>query len=44
MLDAVNRRLRGSGFAPVKVDVVRRRLEKRAALFKSADSGRDKLG
>ena len=37
MLDAVNRRLETAGFAPVKVDVVRRRLEKRAALLKSAE-------
>jgi len=37
MLDAVNRRLGAAGFRPVKVDVVRRRLEKRAALLKSAE-------
>jgi hypothetical protein len=37
MLDAVNRRLSESGFEPVKLDVVRRRLEKRAALLKNAE-------
>ena len=36
MLEAVNRRLGAEDFSPVKVDVVRRRLEKRAALLKSA--------
>jgi hypothetical protein len=37
MLHAVNHQLETAGFAPVKVDVVRRRLEKRAALLKSAE-------
>jgi hypothetical protein len=37
ILDAVNRRLESAGFATVKVDVVRRRLENRAALLKSAE-------
>ena len=37
MLDAVNWRLGAGGFAPVKVDVVRRRLGRRAALLKSAE-------
>jgi hypothetical protein len=37
ILDAVNLRLGANGFAPVKVDVVRRRLERRAALLKSAE-------
>jgi hypothetical protein len=37
MLDAVNLRLGAGGFGPVKVDVVRRRLETRAALLKSAE-------
>jgi hypothetical protein len=37
MLGAVNGRLEAAGFAPVKVDVVRRRLQKRAALLKSAE-------
>ena len=37
ILDGVNRRLEAAGFEQVKVDVVRRRLEKRLALLKSAE-------
>jgi hypothetical protein len=37
ILDAVNRRMEATGLEPVKVDVVRRRLEKWSALLETAE-------
>jgi hypothetical protein len=41
ILDAVNRRLESVGLKPVKIDVVRRRLEQWPALLKSAEGVTD---